>query len=231
MYFFIADISGYTSFMIKNQRDYMHGTLIITELMNALARVVDIPLQIAKLEGDALFLTVTEEQSGAKDLGKKILLFFEVFFDTLSKLKNSIGCTCGGCAHLDQLALKMIAHYGEADIAKIGSFQELSGVDVILVHRLLKNSEKEKCYLLMTQAAYQRLALPKNGRVVERIEKDKDFGEIKAFFYYPASVGIKEENRSIFQKAITEGKLVFANLLVKCGFKKLSTFKNIPRPS
>jgi hypothetical protein len=52
----LADISGYTRFMLENQTSAVHGQLCITTLIETLLREVDIPLQLQEIEGDALFL-------------------------------------------------------------------------------------------------------------------------------------------------------------------------------
>jgi hypothetical protein len=52
----ITDISGYTSFMLSNRQSHLHGQFIITELTKAIIAQVKIPLEISKLEGDAVFL-------------------------------------------------------------------------------------------------------------------------------------------------------------------------------
>lgn len=228
LYFFIADISGYTSFMIQNQTDYDHGTLLISDLMQSLVDEVKLPMKIAKLEGDALFFTVACESLTKEDLGRKLLRFFDVFFEKLSHLKRSITCRCGGCANLDRLELKIIGHYGKAEIARIGAFEELSGVDVILAHRLLKNSLREKTYFLMTSRAFEKISIPANLRLAERKEIDPDFGEIPIFVCYPERIGIRAGKSSFIERKMTEGKLIAFNLLTKLGLKKRKIFENVP---
>ena len=49
-------------------------------------------------------------------------------------------CNCDGCVQVGTLKLKFVAHLGEIAFQKVKRYTELAGVDVILVHRLLKNS-------------------------------------------------------------------------------------------
>lgn len=56
MFFFIADISGYTNYMLINQMEMQHGKLSITFLIHSLVKYIDLPLEISKLEGDAIFM-------------------------------------------------------------------------------------------------------------------------------------------------------------------------------
>ena len=52
----LADISGYTRFMVENQMSAIHGQQYITFLIETLLREVNIPLRLQEIEGDALFL-------------------------------------------------------------------------------------------------------------------------------------------------------------------------------
>ena len=184
MFFFIADISGYTAYMLKNEMEYTHGTLIVSELIKCLVKEVQTPMEISKLEGDAVFLflrnaAIPEEiRNDPTLLGQKILQFFTVFSHKLKELQQSTACDCGGCSNIDKLNLKIVAHFGKAATETIGSFKELAGVDVIIAHRLLKNQVKEKRYLLMTESAHSRLKLPMDGKVEQWDEHDKDIGQV-----------------------------------------------------
>lgn len=236
MYFFIADISGYTAYMLKNVTDFTHGTLIVSELMEALIQEASMPIEIAKLEGDALFLyllqsKVPREYRDNPDLfGNKILQFFHAFFSKLDQLERSTTCTCGGCANIHHLNIKMVAHYGKAAIHQIGKFQELSGVDVILAHRLLKNRVKEKCYLLMTESAYRRLQLPSTGTLTSGTEEDKDLGSFSVYVYYPsfAKRSVPNLKGSFLAVSTQHLKLIWGGMLLKLGLKKKPEFTHFP---
>ncbi|HSW85919.1 MAG TPA: DUF2652 domain-containing protein [Rhabdochlamydiaceae bacterium] len=236
MFFFIADISGYTNYMIQNQMDYTHGTLIVMQLLEALIKEVKIPLEIAKLEGDAIFMYLLKEnmpkeyRDNPLQLGKKLIQLFNVFYTKLGELENSTDCKCGGCSNIHQLKLKIVAHFGKATIDKIGTFQELSGVDVIIAHRLLKNSIKEKCYLLMTDPLFKQLSLPPEGRLIESTEEDKDLGKIQVHVYFPILEKIvpQEVKPSFFNKLKLTMLLHFGNLLFKLHVIKEPHFHNFP---
>ena len=82
MFILICDISGYTSFMVKNQMDYTHGVLIVKDLLDSLIEEIKLPMQISKIEGDAIFFYLLEDhlpEEFKKDpllLGEKILSFY-----------------------------------------------------------------------------------------------------------------------------------------------------------
>ena len=52
----IADISGYTKFMLSRRKSPVHSQMIISELLNSIVKSADSVLEVAKLEGDAVFL-------------------------------------------------------------------------------------------------------------------------------------------------------------------------------
>ena len=55
----IADISGYTKFLISHKDMVQtHAHVIITDLMQTIIKEVEIPIEVAKLEGDAIFFTL-----------------------------------------------------------------------------------------------------------------------------------------------------------------------------
>ena len=66
-------------------------------------------------------------------------------------------CKCAICRNSSELALKIVVHTGTAVFHQISGFNKVSGPDVILAHRLLKNSVPEKEYLLMSEAAYNAI--------------------------------------------------------------------------
>ena len=54
----------------------------------------------------------------------------------------------------------MVVYMGQAAFYRIGDFLELSSVDVIIVHRLLKNRVNLPEYILMTETAFKTIPLP-----------------------------------------------------------------------
>lgn len=47
-------------------------------------------------------------------------------------------CLCQACAKVGSLDLKIIAHHGKFDEMQVGPIKDISGADVILVHRMTK---------------------------------------------------------------------------------------------
>ena len=186
----LADISGYTDFMLANQLALVHGQQLITSLIEALIAEVEIPLELQEIEGDALFLYARHpgEDAGwirtCGDVARKLPRFFETFADRLVRERESTMCRCGTCQNADRLKLKVIVHSGEALFHKIDRFQTLSGVDVILAHRLLKNSLAGDEYLLVTDAARRDLPFPDALEFASGKESYEGFGEIATWVHH-----------------------------------------------
>lgn len=187
----IADISGYTRYMTANAKTLAHSQTIITELVKTIIKTVELPLEVAKLEGDAVFL-FCRKQNGAlpwpemkRVIGEKLLTFFRRFSEKLGELSQSKTCTCNACTHIERLRLKVVVHSGEALFHHIFNFLELAGVDVIIVHRLLKNSIAADQYLLLTEAARHDLEFAGPISLVGGSETYDDIGRIHTLVYLP----------------------------------------------
>ncbi len=184
----IADISGYTRFMVANQTEVEHSQAVIGALLEAILREVEIPLTVAKLEGDALFLYLEKEGSPStlKKVEQELTAFFRAFSTTLRELATMSTCTCGACRNIGQLRLKIIVHSGKALIYSIASRTELAGVDVILVHRLLKNSIPHHEYILLTDPARRDLTLDL-PLLMASTETYDEIGTVNFTVYAPAA--------------------------------------------
>jgi hypothetical protein len=184
----IADISGYTRYMLSNRRALEHSQNVITELIKTIIKEVEIPLEVSKLEGDAVFMHAIEGEAWnmeKKLISDRLLRFFQAFQMRLDELKGSTDCTCGACANIDKLRLKLIVHSGEALFYQIANFTELSGIDVIIVHRLLKNSVPSDQYILFTEQALQDIGSPPGLELIPTYEEYREIGRIKTYFGLP----------------------------------------------
>jgi hypothetical protein len=65
----IADISGYTRFMMTNHTARVHAHGVISDLIAAVLKQVQLPLEVNKLEGDAIFLVAAKQDDGWIELG------------------------------------------------------------------------------------------------------------------------------------------------------------------
>lgn len=181
----IADISGYTRFMLGNAAALPHAQAVITSLLDAVLAEADLPLVVNKLEGDAVLLFARRSEGAAwqrdrQRIESSLPRFYAAFERRLQLLRATNTCGCGACKHLDRLAMKFIVHAGQAVLHRQGRFDELAGPDLILVHRLLKNSIAAPTYLLVTDAALEVLRLaPAPLHLVPHREDYDDVGPVQ----------------------------------------------------
>jgi class 3 adenylate cyclase len=198
----LADISGYTKFMLASQVALVHGQQVITALIEAILAEATIPLEVKEVEGDAVFLYSVRPrddeawQEVSAEVGRKLLRFFEAFSAVLVAESESSLCVCAVCKHLHELKLKIVVHSGEALFHTIGDAADVSGVDVILAHRLLKNSVASDEYILMTEPAYRDLRFPSELEVHKSSEAYEGFGSTTTFVHFPG--GAFEASRRTF---------------------------------
>jgi hypothetical protein len=204
----IADISGYTRFIRLHKMSLLHAELIVGELLESVIKESDHPLILHELEGDAV--TFYAESDGGKEQARDILLqvqrFFTAFREKESELVSDCGfCICDACRNVGKLKLKTILHHGEAVITQIRHFNKVAGEDVILAHRLLKNSIQQDEYFLLTDE-FHRLSGDVEGMVKDqRREKYEGFGTVDVNVYYPHAESVESSpaKRSIWDKLHT----------------------------
>jgi hypothetical protein len=97
-------------------------------------------------------------------------------------------CPCNGCEQADNLKLKFVAHIGEVATQTIRDRRKLVGIDVILVHRLLKNAVQAPEYVLVSEELYHtgRARLPES---VQEIPQDLEgIGPVRTYVVQMADV-------------------------------------------
>ncbi|OLO99110.1 hypothetical protein BVU76_27340 [Mycolicibacterium porcinum] len=176
-YLLIADISGYTNFLTSTE--LAHAQAIVHELTSLVREHLVPPMHFVKLEGDAVFCYA--DGPAFRD-GERFLELIEVcYVDYSNRLLNmarNTTCPCSACAAIGSLDLKFVCHYGNFIVESEGGRVDLAGPDVILVHRLLKNSVSERtgieAYALFTQACLRRL--PQSFQLPPHEEVYESFG-------------------------------------------------------
>ncbi|HEV8287182.1 MAG TPA: DUF2652 domain-containing protein [Chitinophagaceae bacterium] len=145
---FMPDISGFTQFV--NETEISHSQHIVQELLEILIDSNDLNLQISEVEGDAIFFYRLGEKPDLQSLLTQVEKMFTRFHAHLKLYEHQRICPCGACKTAVGLTLKVIAHFGEVAGMSVKDHKKLFGKDVILIHRLLKNSLDKKEYVLFT---------------------------------------------------------------------------------
>ncbi|MCQ3980004.1 MAG: hypothetical protein DPW09_41835 [Anaerolineae bacterium] len=189
----IVDISGYTRFIKSHKTSQIHAEEIIFDLLEAVIDRAEYPLSLNKLEGDALFLYAEliagEETAVACDVVRQVQVFFEAFHTRKDELvAEREDCSCNACQHVWDLRLKAFLHQGEVFFRKIRQFEELAGEDVILIHRLLKNTIPASEYIAATGTFVELTGdYFSDTRSEIRQEYYDDLGMVTMQVFYPSN--------------------------------------------
>jgi len=172
----------------------------------------------------------------AEAVNPKLTKFFDAFFEKLHELMDSNMCGCPACCNLGKLKLKLVIHAGEALFHQVGRFNELSGVDVITVHRLLKNGVNSDQYILMTESAHNILDFEGKSRMASMSEEISGIGVVKTHVYYMggsenpnAAATQTADYSSVYYKMKNLAWLVINTLLIRSGLKRSIEIKNIAK--
>ena len=194
----IADISGFTGFMSQKSISLNHAKQIVVRLLKSIIDAAGSTLHVAEIEGDAVFLIAMVEGDGedvARLVRKKIDDFFNAFQAERDSINDLRTCSCQACVQAGSLQLKQVIHLGEVVREKIGSFEKYFGPDVILVHRMLKNSVSAKEYAMMTLPANVAAGPLEGLRKEERTEEFEGMGKVKTVVYVRPGSPITEHSQ------------------------------------
>ena len=179
----LADISGFTALMTAT--DLEHGTAIITDLLEGVIQRISPPLEIQEIEGDAVFALATDgalvPPATLLDVLRAAFIGFQERLEAIVQSGDS--CSCNACSHVSRLRLKAIGHYGSFLPQTVAGRPQVSGSDVILVHRLLKNQvSRENHYTLLTRSALENMGLdPVTLGLRPHTESYEHFGDVECF--------------------------------------------------
>jgi len=178
----LADISGFTEFLTSTELE--HGPPLITELLEEVIRRICPPLEVHAIEGDAIFALGPD----GKVLPPATLLAvlregLAGFRAKQQELAADDSCNCRCCRSVDKLRLKTIGHYGPFVEHLIGGKTQITGPDVILAHRMLKNGVTNPSgYALLTRPALDYMDLdPAHLGLTPHTERYEHFGEVECY--------------------------------------------------
>jgi len=171
-YFVIADLSGYTRFVTENDLEHAQG--VLHDLISLIIEQLGSPLEFVELEGDAVFVYAREEAVvNPERLLDLMEACYAAFRLRVEQMTRNTTCPCTACRSIPMLDLKCVAHHGRFVVQQTPKGPQLVGPDVVLVHRLLKNSVIEttgiQAYALLTETFVARAYPP--AEVVSSVEQ------------------------------------------------------------
>ncbi|HVY04628.1 MAG TPA: DUF2652 domain-containing protein [Burkholderiales bacterium] len=146
--FFIPDIGGFTKFIAETE--VRHSQHIVRELLELLVDANSIGMKVSEFEGDAVLFYRNGAPPSPQELVQQARQMYVAFHAYLKKFEYFRVCQCGACAGTGGITLKMVAHYGSAATMQVKDHVKFIGKDIIIAHRLLKNSVDVREYLLAT---------------------------------------------------------------------------------
>jgi uncharacterized protein DUF2652 len=152
----IADIGGYTDYMQFHRSILGHAEAATTRMLD---KIVDAArgFELVEIEGDAAFLSRDVDGRGGPEtlaLVTDAALALHRAFHRERRFVELNMCPCGSCTTTSALTLKFVAHVGEVATQTIRHRTKLVGVDVIHVHRLLKNPVPVPEYVLLSDELF-----------------------------------------------------------------------------
>jgi hypothetical protein len=180
----IADIGGYTEYMRSHRMSLAHAEVNTGRLLE---KVIDAApdFDLIEIEGDAAFLSRragTPDRDDAVSATTQAAVRMHRAFHLERRHVATNLCPCDGCVQANNLKLKFVAHIGEVATQTIRDRRKLVGIDVIHVHRLLKNPVQVPEYVLFSEDLYRtgEAALP--DPVHEISHELEGIGPARAYF-------------------------------------------------
>jgi hypothetical protein len=181
----IADIAGYTKFMKFHSASLAHAQETIARLLEVVIDAAGPSLRLAKLEGDAAFFYMPVPKDGTVDpalVARHAAAIYRAFHVRAADLRVNTLCPCDGCQQSGNLKIKLVGHVGGVAMQKVKRLTELAGVDVIVVHRMLKNAVPVPEYLLMTKPVHALVGSPLHERAAPLTLDLDDIGPTEAYY-------------------------------------------------
>jgi Protein of unknown function (DUF2652) len=194
----LADISGYTSFLRDVEVAHRHDAFadgaipeaygLMSSLLDGIVEKVAPPFTLAKIEGDAVFAFATSDDAVPR--GEALLDHVRACYAEFASRRAQAGeiwtCTCDACVRANNLDLKFVLHAGRYVVQEIAGSRELSGPDVVMAHRLLKNRAADLvgggAYILVTAAAARSLDVPLTD-ALQMTETYEHYAPIETFAF------------------------------------------------
>ncbi|HXI00382.1 MAG TPA: DUF2652 domain-containing protein [Sphingobacteriaceae bacterium] len=186
-FFCVPDITGFTKFIAT--ADIHFTKEVIPALLRKLIEANVIKMNIGEIEGDAIFFYKTGRLPSIKQVADQCKVLYKAFSSFIENLEINDFENYSKYLADDQLGLKIIIHYGNISLANIKGRIKLLGEDVIIAHKLLKNSVNEYNYILLTEKYLSKIRNKKNlsewfhwEELVPGMESYEYIGDVKYFY-------------------------------------------------
>ncbi|GAA1800732.1 DUF2652 domain-containing protein [Agromyces neolithicus] len=180
----IADIGGYTDYMSTHRFSLSHAEVNTARMLD---KMIDAApgYELIEIEGDAAFLSRKADSRGDEATVTEILQAAVAMHRAFHLERQNVAtnlCPCAGCKEAENLKLKFVAHIGDVATQTIQKRHKLVGIDVIHVHRMLKNPVDIPEYVLLSEQLYSAGEASIPGEAHEISQELEGIGTVRAYF-------------------------------------------------
>jgi class 3 adenylate cyclase len=208
----LADITGYTAYLQGTELE--HAQDVLADLLETIIAGIEPPFEVSKLEGDAVFAHMPAADADIPMLFDTVEATYFAFRRRLRDVVHATTCDCNACVLIPSLDLKFFVHTGSYVVRRIGRAEELTGSDVVLIHRLLKGSARDvagnDAYLVLTRSVLEAFGGDADVLDLTAHVERFDLGDVEVFIENLQHRWEAEEARD--QEALTAET---ANVLVR----------------
>ena len=194
----LADITGYTAYLQGSELE--HAEDVLSDLLETIIAGIEPPFEVSKLEGDAVFAHLPVAEVDAAMLFDTVEATYFAFRRRLRDVVHATTCDCDACVLIPSLDLKFFVHSGSYVVRKIARNEELTGADVVLVHRLLKGSARDvvenDAYFVLTRAVLDVIDGDADALGLIAHVEELDVGDTEVFIANLEERWVSENERS-----------------------------------
>jgi Protein of unknown function (DUF2652) len=180
----IADIGGYTTYMGSHRMSLAHAEVNTARLLEKVINAAP-GFDLIEIEGDAAFLARQADRpdgdAAVVQTLRAAMAMHRAFHLERQYVATNL-CPCNGCSQANNLKLKFVAHIGEVATQTIRQRRKLVGIDVIQVHRMLKNPVEVPEYVLISEELYRTADGLMPGPTHEVHQDLEGIGPTRAYF-------------------------------------------------
>jgi hypothetical protein len=200
----IPDITGFTRFMAETDLEFSRK--IIPPLLRCLVASNTLSLNVGEIEGDAILFYRFGDLPSLNELTEQCKKFYDDFNAQLESLKKEFPDNFAKYISTNKLSLKIILHAAEMTLTHIDGMIKLIGEDVVVVHKLLKNSIEHDEYILFSEKLLSHYGKEEMSDLLnwdtlkDGADEYEYIGEIK-YKYIPLEATNQEKSHSLVAKA------------------------------
>src|ERR671921_425350 len=181
----IADIGGHPEYMPFHRSILGHAEAATSRMLDKVVNAAR-DFDLIEIEGDAAFLSRDadglDRPATLSAVAQAAVAMHRAFHEERRLVQLNM-CPCGSCKQTSALKLKFVAHVGEVATQTIKRRRKLVGMDVIYIHRLLKNPVHVPEYVLVSEDLYRNGGTAPSEPAMQESALDLEgIGPVRTYF-------------------------------------------------